>query len=287
MSHLNSVAIAPSYSRSAWEAELHLGFARRDGRSILKHRHHRGPLVIQKVLYPENDSVCHAIILHPPGGLAGGDKLQISITAEAEAHALLTTPGAGKWYKANGASASQHLNINVADGAIVEWLPQESIVYDAAEAEWRSRVDLAATAHYAGWEIVCLGRMARGEKFCQGQLKQHLEIYRSGRLIWGEHVNLRGNDRLLTSAAGLRSYPVYATFVVAAGAIPAELLQQCRDVAAPENGSGCVTALPELFVGRYIGNSTQSARLYFEALWQQLRPWYAQTPAQRPRIWNT
>ncbi len=287
MAHNHAMATAMPYQRTPWHAELHLGFSERDGRTILSHRDHRGPLAIQKMLYPEGDGVCHAIILHPPGGLAGGDKLEINITAAAKAHALLTTPGAGKWYKANGASASQRVVIDVADNALIEWLPQETIVYDAAEAEWRGEVQLAATARYAGWEIICLGRQACGEQFRQGQLRQSLKIYRDNRIIWGEHANLKGSDRLLNSAAGLRGQPVFATFVVAAGLLPPALLEQCRAVTADDDGLTCVTALPEIFVGRYLGRSTQSARHYFEKIWALLRPWYAGMAAQRPRIWNT
>lgn len=273
--------------RPSWEAQLRLGFGNRDGRTLLTSREHRGPLAIQKMLYPEGDAICHAIILHPPGGLAGGDRVQITVNAGAAAHALLTTPGAGKWYKANGASASQQVVMSAAEHAILEWLPQETIVYDAAEAEWSGRVDLAATARYAGWEIICLGRQARGERFRQGRLRQSLKIYRDKRMIWGEHATLKGSDRLLLSAAGLRGYPVFATFVIAAGATPPPLLEQCRAVTAADDGLTCVTALPEIFVGRYLGRSTQSARLYFESLWALLRPWYAGVAAQRPRIWNT
>ncbi len=287
MAHNHAVASTTPYQRTPWHAQLHLGFSERDGRTILSHRDHRGPLAIQKMLYPEGDAVCHAIILHPPGGLAGGDRLEINITAAAKAHALLTTPGAGKWYKANGASASQRVVIDVADNALIEWLPQETIVYDAAEAQWRGEVHLAQLARYAGWEIICLGRQACGEQFRQGQLRQSLKIYRDNRIIWGEHANLKGGDPLLNSAAGLRGQPVFATFVIAAGLLPPALLEQCRAVTAADDGLTCVTTLPEVFVGRYLGRSTQSARLYFEKLWALLRPWYAGMAAQRPRIWNT
>lgn len=276
-----------SCPRSSWEAELQLRFARRDGRSFLASRNHRGPLVVQKPLYPEGDAICHAIVLHPPGGVAGGDRLKIGVDVADNAHALLTTPGAGKWYKANGAGASQHLKFRAHENAVLEWLPQETIVYDAVQAEWNARIELAESARYAGWEITCLGRQACGEQFSQGQLRQHLQVYRSGRLIWGEYANLQGGDRLMESAAGLRGCPVFATFAVAAGTTPAQVLEACRAVLPADDGRVGVTALPELFVGRYLGYSAPAARQYFEALWAVLRPWYAGMAAQRPRIWNT
>jgi urease accessory protein len=241
----------------------------------------------QKTLYPEGESVCHAIILHPPGGVAGGDRLKISVNAGQDAHALLTTPGAGKWYKANGRDASQHLEFQVDDNAVLEWLPQETIVYDAAQVVWDTRVTLAESARYAGWEITCLGRQASREQFHAGSLRQGLRIYRSSRLIWGEHGKLDGGDEILASPVGLHGCPVYATFVVAAGSTPPQLLESCRAVLPPDQAHVGVTALPEVFVARYLGNSAQAARHYFEAIWAVWRPHYAGVAAQRPRIWNT
>lgn len=270
-----------------WEAELNLGFSRRDGRSLLTHRSHRGPLVVQKSLHPEGEAICHAIILHPPGGVAGGDRLKIDVNVGEGAHALLTTPGAGKWYKANGAEAAQHIELSAQENAVLEWLPQENIVYDAAQLTWDARVELAESARYAGWEITCLGRQACGEKFHVGNLRQSLQIYRSSRLIWGEHANVKGGDKLLASPVGLRGCPVSATFVVAAGATSPQLLESCRTVLPADDGRAGVSALPEIFVGRYLGHSAQAARHYFEALWAILRPSYAGVAAQRPRIWNT
>lgn len=271
-----------------WKAALKLRFARNfTNETILAQRQHSGPLVVQKPLYPEGRSICHVILLHPPGGVAGGDQLRVDVDVGADAHALLTTPGAGKWYKANGAEASQHLDFQLQENAILEWLPQESIVYDAAQPAWYTNVNLAETSSYAGWEITCLGRQACGEKFRAGHLRQSLKIFRSSRLIWGEHANLNGGDDLMVSPAGLRDCPVYATFVVAAGATPPQLLESCRGVVSLDDGRVGVTALPEIFVGRYLGHSAQAARNYFEGLWAVLRSHYAGVTAQRPRIWNT
>ena len=281
-----TVELNPS-SHAAWEAELSLGFSRRHTRSLLTQRSHRGPLVVQKSLHPEGEGICHAIILHPPGGVAGGDRLKIQANVGVGAHVLLTTPGAGKWYKANGAEATQKIELSVDEDAVLEWLPQENILYDAARVTWDAHVDLAESACYAGWEITCFGRQACGEQFREGSLHQSLQIYRASRLIWGEHGNLQGGDKLLSSPAGLRNCPVSATFVVAAGLTSVQILESCRAVLPSGEGRVGVTALPEVFIGRYLGHSAQEARHYFEALWAILRPIYASVVAQRPRIWNT
>jgi hypothetical protein len=124
-------------ARPGWQARLTLGFERRGERTLLAHCEHHGPLRVQKALYPEGPAVCQAIVLHPPGGIAGGDRLEIVLAAGPGAHAQLTTPGAGKWYRSGGRRARQSLHVRVDEQAIVEWLPQETIVFDGAEARCR------------------------------------------------------------------------------------------------------------------------------------------------------
>ena len=129
---------------ASWHAELHLGFARTGERTVLRENRHRGPLRVQKALYPEGDAVCQAIVLHPPSGIAGGDQLAIAAEVGAGAHAQLTTPGAGKWYRSGGVEASQCIELTVGEGATLEWLPQETIVFDGAQARMETHVSLAA-----------------------------------------------------------------------------------------------------------------------------------------------
>src|SRR5262245_17868648 len=169
---------------ASWKAELELGFERIDGRTILAHRRHDGPLVVQKPLYPEGGEVCHAIVVHPPAGIAGGDELLLKAKTEQSACALLTTPGAGKWYRSAGPWASQALDFAV--GGALEWLPQETIVYDGALAELRTDVRLAADARYIGWEILCLGRRGSGERYTRGTIRLSTRIQRAGKLVWFE-----------------------------------------------------------------------------------------------------
>lgn len=269
-----------------WQANLELGFARRDTRSYLAHRLHKGPLVVQKSLHPEGDDVCHAVVVHPPGGVAGGDALHLQVKVGEGAKALLTTPGAGKWYKANGAIATQKLTFQVEAGSGLEWLPQENILFDAAEVGFSAEIDLAADATLAAWDIVCLGRQAQQEVWQQGLYRLNQRISRNGRLIWNERAYMQADDLIKKSRVGLGGAAVFGTFLVCAGAVPAELLQACRDIAVSEAKTG-ITALPEVLCIRYVGNASQQARQYFEQCWQILRPWYYQKDAVRPRIWNT
>ena len=169
-----------------WNAELELGFERRGDKSVLAKRRHDGPLVVQKSLHPEGPGVCHAIVLHPPAGIAGGDDLRLAASAGSEAHALLTTPGATKWYRSEGIWARQRLAFEVASNACIEWLPQETIAFDSAHAIMETDVVLADGARYLGWEILCLGRTGSGERFVSGALRLRTRLTRAGKPLWVE-----------------------------------------------------------------------------------------------------
>jgi urease accessory protein len=272
-------------SRAAWKAELSLVFRRAGDRTVLAERRHEGPLVIQKALYPEGPEVCHAVLVHAPGGIAGGDTLTVNLSLEQDARALITTPAATKWYKAAGRVARQTGQFHVAKGAVLEWLPLEAIVFDEAEARIGSHVALADGAVFAGWEITCLGRRASGEVFGHGGLVQAMEISRDGRLIWNDRIALSGGDRMLASPVGLGGHHVTGAMVVAGpAALSPGLLECCRGL-IPLDGQAGVTALPDIVSARYLGGSAENAKIYFESIRQVLRPWYAALHARRPRIW--
>lgn len=281
-------------NNTGWQAQLNLRFAKRasnnsvvSGRTVLVEREHSGPLVVQKPLYPEGDSICHAVIVHPPGGIAGGDQLRLHANLEAGAHALLTTPGAGKWYKANGREAAQHLQFTLGARATLEWLPQETILFDSAQVRMSTRVELAADAKFAGWEILCFGRRAAGEVFAAGSLRQRVQIWRGEEVLWNEAANLQAGSRAMLSPVGMNGRSISATFLVAAGAVPTQVLAACRAITPRDGNAFGVTALPEILAARFLGDKAEHAREYFEKLWQVLRPWYANTEMQRPRIWST
>lgn len=273
--------------RPGWQARLTLGFERRGERTLLADCAHLGPLRVQKALYPEGLAVCQAIVLHPPGGIAGGDSLEIFVTAAAAAHAQLTTPGAGKWYRSGGRRALQSLRVRVDGQAIVEWLPQETIVFDGAEAQMLTRVDLAAGAVYCGWEILCLGRTAAGERFSQGRLELSTRIEQAGRPLWIERGCLRGGSPWLAAAAGLGGLPVSGTLLLAGRPVEAEWLAACRAVPPAVGLRVGVTALPGVLVARCLGPASEPAKAWLTEVWRRLRPLALAREAVPPRIWST
>lgn len=276
---------------AGWQARLQLGFERRDAAgqntTVLARREHFGPLRVQKALYPEGAQTCHAIVLHPPSGIAGGDQLDIEVNMGSHSHALLTTPGAGKWYRSAGAEAAQTLRLHVGKNATLEWLPQETIVFDGALARMETEIHLDAEARYIGWEVLCLGRRAASETFSRGHLHLATRITRGDKPIWLERGHLTGNDPLLASPIGLAGYSVCAT-LLATGTPDTALLSSCREIIPTEAGARyAITALPDLYVARYLGHASESARDWLAKIWQLLRPALIGREAQMPRIWST
>jgi urease accessory protein len=273
-------------SRAAigWRARLELAFERRGARSVLARRRHEGPLVVQKPLYPEGEGACHAIVVHPPAGIAGGDDIALRIDAGEASHALITTPGAGKWYRSSGAWARQRVETHLAAGARLEWLPQETILYDASLAVISWQADLAADARLIAWDIFCLGRTASGESYERGEARIETRVRRGGRLAWLERAHVGAG--MQRSVAGLAARPVFGTMLACAPAIDAGWLAACREE-IPPSGEGAVTAVPGVLIARYRGDSTEAARRYFTALWRRLRePVLGRAPCE-PRIWRT
>ncbi|HEX4551344.1 urease accessory protein UreD [Pseudomonas sp.] len=267
----------------SWHAELELAYARFGDCTRPVQRRHLGPLRVQKHLYAEGPEVCQHIIVHPPGGIAGGDRLNISARVEQDAWAQITSPGAAKWYRAAG-PAYQQLDLKVAAGATLEWLPQETIVYSAAQAELTTSIELEGDARLFYWDVVALGRPASGERFDLGHFQAHLDIRRDGRLLWHERQRISGNDGLLDSAIGLDGNPVFATLLVT-GEIDAELLERCRSLGHEVRGD--LTQLPGLLVARCLASEALLARAWLIDLWRLLRPALLGREAQPPRIWNT
>lgn len=274
-------------SHGNWQARLSLSFEQRAQKTVLAHSLHEGPLRVQRAFYPESNGTSHLYVLHPPGGVASGDELRIDVKCAENTRALITTPGAGKLYKTRGPIARVEQTLKVANGACLEWLPQETIVFDGAEARVQTHVELDAAARFAGWELFCLGRPKSGERFDRGRLQTELRVSRAGRLCFLERGLYRGSDALLTEAWGLGGMPVFGLFVIADARADESWVECARSAVDAEPNLFSVTLLPGLILGRFIGISTLDARAAFERMFEALRPLYADAPAVPPRIWRT
>lgn len=282
---------------SGWQARLTLGFQRQQVRTILGPCAHHGPLRVQRPFYPEGDAICHVAVLHPPGGVVGGDELHIDVTLHPDAHALVTTPAAGKFYRSAGPSARQIQHLSVAAGAALEWLPQENIVYSGARVHAGTRVELQGDARFLGWEILCLGRPAAGERFATGDYRQDFELWRDDAPLYLEHGRYPGGDAILDAGWGLRGQPVSAT-LACVGATPDRVdairagweefddpFSSGRNAPGAERATA--TQLDGVLVCRYLGPSTARARRFFTLAWSVLRPNVFGRPPCPSRFWNT
>lgn len=283
-----------SASPAAWRAGLDLRFVRAaDGATRFAHRRHLGPLRVQRLLYPEGADCAHAVLLHPPGGVAAGDALDIALQVDAGARVLATTPGSAKWYRSDGRAARQSLRLRVADAACLEWLPQESVLFDGAHARQTLDIELAPGAAAFGWDIVQLGRLAAGEHWRNGHWAQRLTLRRGGRLCWVEQGALDANGVLRDSPLGFAGHAVAASAWGASPALAADAesaLVAVREVAAQHDLPCGITWLAEpakILVIRALADSADAMRALFEQLWHTLRPCIAARPPQRPRLWST
>ncbi|MBD9355503.1 urease accessory protein UreD [Methylomonas albis] len=266
---------------TAWEAELTLGFSQRGDKTALVKRQHRGPLTVQRPFYPEAE-ICHVYLLHPPGGVVAGDRLTINASAEAAAQALITTPAAGKFYRSGGGEAQQAVNLKVAEHASLEWLPQETIVYQGARLDSSMTIDLAEHGRFIGWEILALGRPAAGEGFDNGSANLNWRISRAGRLLYLERLRLDAAAFQARwglfghSACGtLFAYPATALHLAAVQALIGE---------EPNRG---VTLIEGLLICRALDRRADLLKGFFERVWGLVRGEVVGKEVCLPRIWAT
>ena len=269
-----------------WQAQLTLGFSRSGQRTVLGRRRHSGPLQVQKPFYPEADGACHVYILHPPGGVVAGDDLRVNIVADSNTHVLLTTPAATKFYRSSGPKARQVQQLQLAHDAALEWLPQETIVYEGAQVDTTTRVELSGNARFIGWEILCLGRPAANERYTNGVCRQRFEVWRDGTPLFLERGRYIGNSELLQAHWGLQQQPVTATLVctIEQAGLAAALREALMTM---ETALLSVSQLTDVLVCRYLGPSVEQAKAWFTQAWSLLRTAILGKPACPPRIWNT
>lgn len=280
---MRDFALPSPTTHPGWHASLRLRFVRDDRGTRLAERRHEGPLRVQKALYPEGAQVCHAVIVHPPGGVAGGDVLDLGVEAGPHARALLTSPGAAKWYRAGGRPARQQVRLSAGPDASLEWLPQETILFNGADVTLEHEVELAPGAAYIGSEILCFGRAAAGERFTHGALRQRTRIRQAGRLVWHEQGRLSGDSAVMGSPLGLGGRHVCATLLGVGRPAPAGLLASLRSADAALG----LTQLKTVFVARYLCDDSEAARHALQRVWEALRPHLLGLEARAPRIWNT
>jgi urease accessory protein len=233
-------------ARPRWMGRLSLDY-RRSGERTLAHDRHEGPLRVLQALYPEGPGICQHVLVHPPGGMVGGDGLDIDVSLQPGAHALLTTPGAARFYRSEGGVATQSVRLRLAAGARLEWLPLETLAYDGCAGENRLHMALQGDAEIIGWDVLALGLPAAGQGFESGAFLQQLALDGA----WLERGRIAAGDRALRDGpAGLAGRRVLATAWFASGsALPLarieRLLESARAVCAETEAGASGAARPD------------------------------------------
>jgi urease accessory protein len=274
----------------AWHARLTLAYRLDAGTTRLDFRHD-GPLRILKSLHPEGP-VCHNVIVHPPGGLVGGDTLDVDVTLAPATHALLTTPGATRFYRSAGERALQAVTARVAEGARLEWLPLETLVHSGAHADNRMRFELEPGAEMFGWDCVALGLPAADAPFVAGDYRHDIAVGPR----WLERGRTAAGDlELLEGPCGWAGRRALGTLWFAAGTPIADdrreaLLQAARDLLgthALAPTSGATAPQPDVVVVRALAPRVEPIHDLLAAVWRAWRPLAWGREACVPRVWRT
>ena len=275
----------------AWRGSLELDYSRRDERTRVRDRHD-GPLRVLRPLYPEGGAVCHSVLVHPPGGIVGGDALHIELKMAEGAHALVTTPGATRFYRSAGAPAVQSVRVRAEASSRLEWLPLETIAYSGCEANNEIRVDLAAGAEMIGWDVTALGLPDSDRPFEAGRFTQTIEL--PGR--WLERGIVAAADaRLLDSPLGWAGRRVLATMWFATGEARPDgraeaLLEAARETArehALADATGATSPQDGVVVVRVLAVRVEPAMELLQRVWRAWRPLAWNLAATAPRVWST
>ncbi|MDP2035460.1 MAG: urease accessory protein UreD [Polaromonas sp.] len=274
----------------AWNATLSLDYSLQAGKTVA-HFRHDGPLRILQSLYPEGDAVCHNVLVHPPGGLVGGDTLDIAVTAATGSHGLITTPGATRFYKSLGETALQRTRIRLEAGARAEWLPMEALCYSGCLAENHLSLDLAPGAELMGWDVTALGLPSAGQPFVEGSFCQHIEL--PG--VWLERARIRADDRLLLdSPLGLAGQRCVATLFFASGSklerkrreLALEVAREVMGAHALVNTAGATSPDAQVIVVRVLAPLVEPAMGLLKQVWKNWRRHFWDQAAPSPRIWS-
>lgn len=266
-------------NKKGWQATLDLHFQHRGGKTVLTSARHVGPLTVQRPFYPEDDT-CHLYLLHPPGGIVGGDELTIRAALDSGCHTLITMPGASKFYRSSGAQAHLHQRLTLAERSTLEWLPQDAIFFPDARARLHTAFHLCPSSTLLAWDLLCLGRPVIGESFSHGALSNRLEVWMDDAPLLIERLHLA--DGRLASVA---QYPWVGTLLF----YPASeaLLDGVRERLTTLGNYAGATLTDGLLTVRFLSDDNLLCQRAMRDIWQFMRPHLTGKSPVLPRIWLT
>nr|ALA55546.1 urease accessory protein UreD [Providencia rettgeri] len=275
------------FSGSGWLAEIFLRYELKRGVTRKTDKQHIGPLMVQRPFYPEQ-GFAHTYLLHPPGGVVGGDKLLINIDVQGHAHALLTTPGATKFYRSARAIPRPGQTLTVAPNGFLEWLPEEFIFFPEAPVLLETHVRIASSSKFIHWDLQCLGRPVLNEQFDNGDFRGRFQIYIDDKLTLAESIFIEGSQK---QSAVMREFPMVGSLYIypASDELKAELHESLAVFFSTEGRAlkYGLTDLDGILVFRLLESPTEPYMACFAHIWQTTRQYWLGYCPEPPRIFAT
>ena len=263
-----------------------IGFACKDGQTRLQHLYQSDPL---RVLFPQpaTADIPVAVISSTAGGLVGGDRLDIRVDLASDCSAMATVQAAEKVYRSSGPDSHIAVELKADSGSWLEWLPQETILFEQARLRRKTNVHMAADARLLAGEMLVLGRLAGGETFSEGLLRDAWEVRVDGRLIWADALLLEQDiPRVLDSPAGFAGQRACATAIYV-GSDAAQQLPLARELMGTPDGLKVgVTCMDGLLLMRWLGSDPLLLRQHFGRFWGGFRQQVGGLPGKLPRLWQ-
>jgi urease accessory protein len=271
-----------------WKGTVMLHYDRVGDKTRLAKVWHQAPLKVQRPFYPETPGICHTILIHTAGGMVGGDRLIYDLTLAPHTHAVVTTAAASKIYCAQDKTTEQVIEIDIAEQAYLEWLPQETIVFNQAKFNQTLKVNLGPKATWLGWDIYRFGRTARGERFVEGDWRSHTEVWRAGVPLWIDRQWLPASQKMIDHPHGLNQCPVVGTLAWMGQEVDRDFVGQLRELWTNLGLEGeiGVTRVQQGVICRYRGQSTFEVRQWFTQVWNHVRSYALGQPACPVRVWQ-
>jgi urease accessory protein len=259
-----------------------LSFTLTDGESRLKHLYQSDPC---RVLFPSSrvNGPKEAVIVTTSGGVVGGDRLRFDIHGGTSTIATVTTQAAEKIYRSTGEDSVIDISISVRDAAFLEWMPQETILFEGARLRRFTDIAIFGSGRFIAGEIVVFGRRARNEKFTNGLLHDAWRIRADDALVWLDSLHLDGdigktiNDRYAFDGAATLATVVYG------GSDAKDRLAFARKVIR----SGAATCIDNILIARFIDVDAARLRANVARYWVDLRSELGGLPPVLPRVWKT
>jgi urease accessory protein len=272
-----------------WQGGLEMTFDYKEKKTWIEKSKSLAPLRVQKPFYPEGDSWVHCVLLHTAGGMVGGDRLNVNLLLKPQTNVLLTTATAAKIYRSLD-TALYTTSIHQQQGSILEWFPQETILFRDSQYFQSLYIELEPDAVCCGWDIYRFGRSARGEIFDRGEWRSRTEVWQNGIPIWIDRQFLQGNQINLQSPNALAGKSVIGSFWLVGLSVDLETMEDLRSTLIDSqlilNEEIGLTRLEAGILVRYRGNSTAIARHIFVLIWGILRKKYGDRPLCIPRVWQ-